>query len=613
MRIEENQMWGYFEWLIFNFGLLQGVLVVLALSLLGFLVCFLVSMARHGPSEGFYNVTRVIYELMARDLPETSLSRVFALSKLAFQEAIRRRVLVIMAVFIVVLLFAGWFLDPASSNVARLYISFVMTGTSYLVILLGLFLSCFSLPTDIKNKTVQTIVTKPVRPTEIIFGRIFGFSAVGTLLLLGMGILSYVFVVRGIVHEHTELEVAADGISGTTTYDAKHAHTFEMIQDENGEYTIGTTDEQKGHRHKVTKVSVVEQDENGNQVERDRYEIGPPEGLLNARIPVFGKLMITDRGGKPGVGLNVGYESDYQTYIEGDSLMSAIWTFDNVYASRFGNGNTLPIEMSLKAFRTFKGDIVTGVKGEIILRHPEGRIESERIGFIVKEFGIDHKEIDRKLRGSKDGTPMDVDIFDDLVDENGQLQVVIRCSDRGQYFGMAQADLYLRAGDSTFGWNMFKGFLGIWMQMVLIICLGVMFSTFLSGPVAMVATLTSLMLGFFGSLAIGVATGDVPGGGPIESMIRMPLQTGAMVDLDLGNQALETTVKVADRGIMYTLVSLFQAIPSFGQFNTADFVAYGFNIFGGLVARHLTMTVAYFVMTSIIAYFFLKTRELAAS
>jgi hypothetical protein len=240
-------------------------------------------------------------------------------------------------------------------------------------------------------------------------------------------------------------------------------------------------------------------------------------------------------------------------------------------------------------------------------------VESERIGFIVREFAVDRREIQRKLSGSRDGQPTEVDIFDDLVSEDGQLEVVIRCSDAGQYFGMSQADLYLRAGDSTFGWNMLKGFLGIWMQMVLIICLGVMFSTFLSGPVAMVATMTCLLLGFFGSLAFDVATGDTPGGGPIESLIRMPLQTGAMVDLDLGNEAVETTIKVIDQGIMYTLVSVFQAIPSFGQFNTADFVAYGFNIFGGLVARHLTMTIGYFLMTSLIAYFFLKTREMAAS
>lgn len=603
MRIEPEQMWGYFEWLFFNFGLLQGVLVAVALAALGFIACYLVSMARYGPGEGFYHVTRVIYELLARDLPGTSWHRIYALSRLAFQEAIRRRVLVVMAVFIVGILFAGWFLDPGSDNVAGLYISFVMTGTSYLILLLGLFLSCFSLPADVKNKTIQTITTKPVRSTEIVLGRIFGFTAVGTVLLAGMAFLSYQFVTRGVTHQHEVKDVASDGLSGTSTYDAKHQHTFELLQLADGSLG-GTTDEVKGHRHEVL-VSEVD----GKRV----ITLDPPEGLLGARIPVFGSLQITDRSGNIGEGLNVGYESEYQKYIEGNSLMSAIWTFDNVRPSRFDGGDALPLELSLQAFRTFKGDIVTGVQGEIILKNPNGRVESERRGFIVKEFAVDHIEIPRKLSGSRDGQPVEVDIFDDLVSEDGQLQVVVRCTDGGQYFGMAQPDLYLRAGDSTFGWNMFKGFLGIWMQMVLVICLGVMFSTFLSGPVAMVATMTCLMLGFFGNLALDVATGDMPGGGPIESLIRMPLQTGAMVDLDLGNKVLETVIKGADQGIMYTLVSVFQAIPRFGQFNTADFVAYGFNISGGLVARHLTMTLAYFVLTSLIAYFFLKTRELAAA
>lgn len=603
MRIEPEQMWGYFEWLIFKFGLLQGVAVAAALALLGFVACYLVSMARYGPGEGFYHVTRVIYELIARDLPGTTWRRTYALGKLAFQEAIRRRVLVVMAVFIVGILFAGWFLDPSSDNVARLYISFVMTGTSYLILLLGLFLSCFSLPADVKNKTIQTITTKPVRSTEIVLGRILGFTAVGTMLLAGMGLLSYLFVVRGIRHEHEIKDVAADGLGGTSSYDSKHQHTFEVIQNADGTFG-GTTDEQKGHRHEVV-VSEVD----GKKV----YKLGPPDGLLGARIPVFGSLQMTDRAGNIGGGLNVGYESEYQKYIEGNSLMSAIWTFNNVWPSRFGGGDTLPLELSLKAFRTFKGDIVTGVQGEIILKHPNGRVESARRGFVVKEFAVDRIELPRKMSGSRDGQPVEIDIFDDLVSEDGQLQVVVRCKDAGQYFGMAQPDLYLRAGDSTFGWNIFKGFLGIWMQMVLIICLGVMFSTFLSGPVAMVATMTCLMLGFFGNLALDVATGDTPGGGPIESLIRMPLQTGAMVDLDLGNEVLETVIKGIDQGIMYTLVSVFQAIPRFGQFNTADFVAYGFNISGGLVARHLTMTLAYFVLTSLIAYFFLKTRELAAA
>ena len=451
MRIEADQMWGYFEWLFVHWGLLHGVLVASLMAAIGFFVCYVVALRQSGPSEGFYVVTRVIYELIARDLPNTTGRRVYALSKLAFQEAIRRRVLVVMAVFIVGLMFGGWFLDPTTENVARLYISFVMTGTSYLVLLLGLFLSCFSLPTDIKNKTIHTIATKPVRSTEIVLGRILGFTAVGTMLLVIMGILSYVFVVRGSVHRHVIDEVAADGTGkGRTSYDARHEHTFEMSS-EGGDLVLGVTNEQKGHKHTVTATV-----KDGRTV----YVVGEPEGLLAARIPVFGKFKFTNRKGDDDPrGLNVGDESNYVEYIEGNSLMSGIWTFSGVSAARFGD--SLPIELNLKAFRTYKGDIETGVQGEVFLRSIDKQVESERIPFIVREFAVDHKEIKRKLRGTVKGVPKEsVDIFDDIVTD-GKLEIVIRCTDGGQYFGMAQPDLYILAGESTFGWNMFMGFVGI--------------------------------------------------------------------------------------------------------------------------------------------------------
>ena len=94
---------------------------------------------------------------------------------------------VVFAVFILILLFAGWYLDPASIDPARLYLDFVLTATSYLVLLLSLFLSSQSLPADIKSHTIYTVVTKPVRASEVVLGRIVGFTAVTTFLLLVMG------------------------------------------------------------------------------------------------------------------------------------------------------------------------------------------------------------------------------------------------------------------------------------------------------------------------------------------------------------------------------------------------------------------------------------------
>lgn len=597
MRLESEQMWGYFEWLFEHYALLWGLGIAAGLAVVGFLVCYIVATILVGPVEGFYAVTRVIYELFARDLPGTTWRRTHAIARLAFQEAVRRKVLAVVAVFIVGLLFAGWFLDPNADYPARLYIETVLTGTSWMVLLLGLFLSCFSLPADIKNKTVQTIVTKPVRSTEIVLGRIFGFSAVGTVLLVIMGLLSYAFVVRGVRHDHDVRTLAADGSSGQTTLDAHHTHTFEIGPEG------GVTNEVKGHKHAV--IDTGAKDKDGRPV----FQIQQPVGMLEAKIPVLGPLRFTDREGNVGEGLNVGYESNYQKYIEGASLMTATWTFDNVTPARFGD--ELNLEYTLKAFRTYKGDIVTGVQGTITLRNPDGKVESARQRFIVKEFQVDQMTIPRKLEGFRDGVPSEIDIYDDLVSD-GKLEVVVRCEDRSQYLGMSQADLYIRAGDRTFGWNMFKAYVGIWLQMVIIICFGVMFSTFLSGPVAMIATLTCLVFGFFGGIASEVASGVIPGGGPIETLIRMPTQAGAMTELDLGNDMLENAIKSIDYGIMAPLSVIGRIFPNFGSLNTSQFVAYGIDIFGSLLMRHITLAVCYFLLTSLIGYFFLKTRELAA-
>ena len=78
----------------------------------------------------------------------------------------------------------------------------MLTATTWLVMIMMVFLSAFSLPNDIKSHTIYTIVTKPVRPSEIVLGRIVGFAAVGTALLAVMGLFSYVFVVRALNHTH---------------------------------------------------------------------------------------------------------------------------------------------------------------------------------------------------------------------------------------------------------------------------------------------------------------------------------------------------------------------------------------------------------------------------
>ena len=148
------------------------------------ILAFALAAIRNSPGRAAKMIAGTIKRAFIVDFPRTSIRRTMAMSRLAIQEAIRNKVLIIFALFVALLLCAGWFLDVENDHPARLYLGFVLSASTYLLLALAMFLSAFSLPNDIKNRTIYTITTKPVRAHEIFLGRVFGFAAVGTLLLV---------------------------------------------------------------------------------------------------------------------------------------------------------------------------------------------------------------------------------------------------------------------------------------------------------------------------------------------------------------------------------------------------------------------------------------------
>lgn len=603
-----EQQIAFLDWL-FPSLVIFGSVVILVCALL-WLGGFLVSTTRRGPVEGFYAVAKVIGGAVI-DLLHLSIRRTLAMALLAVRESIRRRVLIAFGVFVLVMLLAGWYLDVESEDPARLYLSFVLTASSRLVLLLSLVLSAFSLPADIKSRTIYTIVTKPVRSLEIVIGRILGFSIVGTMLLLAMCLMSYVFVVRGLNHSHeVDMEsielVDASGddeseviARGRTTRDAHHRHQFTLYADGTGE-----TDMVMGHRHSVQRIG------SGSDA---RYEIGPAEGSLQARVPVLGDLRFLDRSGQPSDrGINVGHEWMYRSYIEGGTLATAIWTFEDISAARYADG--FDLDLNLRVFRTVMGDIEKGVLGTITITNPNTAAKikaSEPIPFVAKEFVVDRQRVPRKLNAlDAEGEVVEVDLFDDLSFE-GRVEVWIQCLDPNMYYGMAAADVYILDADAPFWMNFFKGYVGIWLQMMLVITFGVAFSTFLSGPVAMLATLSTIVIGLFRRFIIELVTGVLMGGGPVEAFIRVIKQQNLQVELDIG-RIPEMMVHGVDSLFLWFLRMVVYALPDYENFNTVAYVAYGYNISGTTMSIHLLTAFSYVLVVSMIGYLFLKTREVAA-
>ena len=575
-------------------------------------VAWLVQSVLYGPLVAGDKVYRGLLSGVG-DLAGMSVRRIGALARLAVQESLRRNVLVVLPLFALLVLFAGWFLDPASTNPGKLYIGFIIASTNLLVCLVVLVLSVFSLPADIKAKAIQTVTTKPVRTGEIVLGRMLGFAAVGTVLLAIMGGVGWAFVVRSVSHRHTLtaddlVEVSGeDGAvvsrEGRTSLDRGHRHRVALTAD-----GAGSTENEQGHRHRIRPV------ESGGTT---TYELGPPEGILEARRPLRGTLRFLDREGRPSTkGISVGAEWSYRQYIEGGSLAAAIWTFTGVSERQFPDG--LPLEMLVRVFRTYKGDIEKGIAGSVRVKNPASGLQSDPFYFTAKEFTIDSLLIPRKLVAtSADGGTRQVDLFGDMV-ADGRVEIVLQCLEPAQYYGVAQADFYLRAGEGSFAMNYLKSCLGIWFSMLLTAALGVMFSTFLAGPVALLATLSVVMVGqfreFIRRLFESQVTGDfsiVPGGGPIESLVRIATQESITAEWELTPAA--QFIKTLDTFLLAPMRLGAAIFPSLGSLGTSDFLAGGFDIPLDLLAEHGMETLGYLIAFFIAGAMCLRAREVASS
>jgi hypothetical protein len=562
----------------------------------------------YGPLAAGDRVYRGVLTGLA-DLAGMSPRRIWALARLAIQESLRRNVLVALALFLLIVLFAGWFLDPKSVNPGKLYLGFILGATNLLVCLVTLVLSVFSLPADIKAKAIQTVTTKPVRTGEIVLGRIIGFSIVGAVLLAIMGLIGWGFVVRSVSHGHDvtiedvveikDVGGAVTGLEGRTSLDRGHRHRFDLDAAGNG-----WTDNVQGHRHAVSRSA------------SGGYAVGAPEGILEARRPLRGTLRFLDREGRPSTkGISVGSEWTYRQYIEGGSLAAAIWKFEGISEQEYADG--LPLEMTVRVFRTYKGVIEKGIKGSVRVRNPASGLQSDPFYFTAREFTIDSLFIPRKLAStSTDGGTRQVDLFQDIV-ADGRVEVILQCLEPAQYYGVAQADFYLRAGNGSFALNYAKSCLGILFSMLLVTAMGVMFSTFLGGPLALFATLAVVLIGqfreFIQRLFESQVTGDssiVPGGGPIESLYRIVTQTSITVELT--PSPVVQIMKTVDTFLLAPMRLLAGIFPSLSSLGTSDFVAGGFDIPFDLVAEHGMETLGYLLAFFIAGAFCLKAREVAS-
>jgi hypothetical protein len=527
---------------------------------------------------------------------------VWAIAKLSFKEAVRSQLLwVFLLIFLPFLFPSSWFRSFKPSDELRITVDKIGTWLSLLVLFPSLLLASFGIPNDIKNLNIYTVVSKPIDRFEVVLGRFVGYVSLMSLVLIALTGVSLVMVMNSSISEKARDE----------TYKARVP-------------VRGTLEFQ----------SVIA------QLRQDKTEF---------------------------TGTNVGREFDYRKYIDGhpNSLKRGIWSFSKLPGDMAtAEGDRVPVEFTFDIFKLTKGEQNKGAgvsfrfvthnarqqqptsttigewpwadrdrekayqaafkalsdRGMDPLSARPGTPAWDEVNKLAEEFGCyeirDKQVFDYQVMG----VDIPAGLFrnaakgDPGKDEAGKprprLQIYVKCETPGQLLGMAAPDLYLLEYEQPFALNYIKGMIGVWCWLCIIVGLAVACSTYLSGVLSLLVVVVLFGAGFFTDFIRDLANNRTVGGGPLESMSR--LIKAEQPTAPRGDSAGTKALVIADNVVSWLVRRIKNVIPDLDSSDWSDFVSEGYNINTEYLVVSLLVTLGYLIPWAILAYYLMKTREVAA-
>ena len=517
-------------------------------------------------------------EPFIRDLFKLSRRRIWALSMIAFKEAYRRRIVWVFCIFLLVFLFPPkWFFAIKAEDELKTNVSVIYWAMTPLLLLTAGLLAAFSIPTDVRSQTIHTIVTKPVQRFEIVLGRFFGFSMLMSTVLFVLTSFSLMLISFSNVDESAAQE------------------------------------------------------------------------SLKARQPLYGLISFQGNNKEANwAGESVGREWEYRRYIAGGERSSqrAVWNFPKIPSSLTRGRDYVPAEFAFDIFRTTKGEenrgvlttmqVVTwrwggpaqvkeyeqaardaGIYGQNIR---SGDPRWTKVNELARKFGFFEFRNKQIVDYHTQSIDIPAGLFENAlegsppVDPSGAtftplVKILIKCESPTQFLGMAPYDLYLLEGESSFSLNFFKGAVGLWCRLLIIIAIAVSVSTYLNGIISLLVAMFLILAGFFQDFIADIARGTNYGGGPLESFNRLVRGDNLTVELDK-TPAIQIS-QIGDEVIRWVFRRLLNVIPDIERFNWTSYVAEGFNINGEFLTMNLLFMVAYLLPWAVLSYYLMRSREIA--
>jgi hypothetical protein len=499
--------------------------------------------------------------------------RVLALAKLSFKEAVRRRVLYAFSGLLLIYLFGSWFIPHKPEDQVRSYVQVIYWGMGPVLLFAAALLAAFSIPSDIKQQTIHTIVTKPVERFEVVLGRFLGFAALMTLVLLAVTGVSLLYVLRGVDPDAAaECLKARDPLYGELR--------FENCNSEHGENVGHEWD----YRSYIT--APIHQSELQQTAVWDYHDL--PDASVAQRKAV-----------------RCEYTFDIYRTTKGTENRGVSCSFFFVTPNTKSNA-AVEFERRMKEERARGGKADADIENEL----------AEELGYFQKlsqEVTDNHTQsivipggILRAALKARDAKGVQV-----------PLQARVICNDRTQYVGMAKFDFYIRQDDPDYGddrarfaLNFFKGSVGLWLRLLLVTGLAVALSTYFSGVIALIVTMMLYVAGLFQDFIRSVAEGSNAGGGPLEALYR--LSRGENMIAPLEQTATFRAFTYTDVAYRWVIGRLLDVIPDVDRFDLSNYVAEGFNIPADQLLVSTLMLIGYLLPWGVLAYYLIKWREIAA-
>lgn len=535
--------------------------------------------------------------------------RIWAIARVSFKEAIRRKILWVFSALILLFMFASWFTPYKPEDQVRNYVQLVFTVMTLLLLPTAALLAAFSIPNDLKSQAVHTIVTKPVERFEIVLGRFIGYMMLLTLVLAVMTGTSLLYVFREITEEAKQTSMRARvPVFGRLVFQDDRNRTFKGV-------SVGREWEYRNYIYG-----------GANSTNRAAYIYTdlPPDLAARplARIPcefsfdIFRTLSLKSEQGK-----GVLCSFFFQTW-QWESQQRPAYDQARAEALRASSGGDAraqierltqqivgrkPTDAEIQAFVADKApDALQWLIDDLL---------AEKFGF----YHVPSKVIIDYMTQSVD---IPSGLFKNALAGNPppgpegetapRFGVLLKCDSGGQYLGFAKYDFYLLAADGNFALNFLMGAVGLWLRLAILVGLCLVLSTYLSGIISFLVGMCIYLGGFCQEFISDLATGKAVGGGPLESLVRLMNKSSLTVNLQESpgvRLALST-----DKIYSWVMRRLLNMIPDTDRLDWSNYVSEGFRIGPtDLLPINALMVVAYLIPCFVLGYYLIKWREIASS